>query len=537
MKALRFAVLVGLLLLQAAAGQGQPTAPRPWGEWTTWGDQGQGTYQNPVLPADYSDVDCIRVGEDYYAISSTFQFSPGMVVLHSRDLVNWTIQGHVISDLTQIGPELSWNRMNRTGKGVWAGAIRHHDGKFWVYFGTPDEGYFMSTAPTAAGPWTALHPVLKAAGWDDCCPFWDEDGQGYLVGTNFRDGYKIHLFRLTADGRDLVPESDRVIYQSKGSEASKLYKINGYYCHLFSEVKPEGRALMMERARHIYGPYEPARQLSHAEKANHEPNQGGLVQTPQGDWYFLTHHGSGGDWSGRILSLLPVTWQDGYPILGAVGPDGIGTMAWAGKKPLPNAPVVTPQTSDDFTAATLGPQWEWNYQPRPGKWSLTEKRGHLRLHAFPPLEPDNLLKAGNTLTQRSMRTRANEAVVRIDLRGMADGQQAGLCHFGSPKYASLGVVSRGSARILEFSTGQDTTPGPVLKGKSLWLKSTWGLDGKSQYSYSLNGKTYTPFGTPYQLVWGAYRGDRIGLYSYNNKAEAGYVDVDFFHYEHSGPSQ
>ncbi|HZL77257.1 MAG TPA: glycoside hydrolase 43 family protein, partial [Candidatus Limnocylindrales bacterium] len=228
MKRFSFYSIIALLLLGSSLQAA--TSPRQWGDWPDWGDQGDGTYNNPVIPADYSDIDCIRVGADYYAISSTFQFSPGVVILHSKDLVNWKILGHVVTNLNQMGPELNWDRMNRYDKGVWAGAIRYYDKKFWVYFGTPDEGYFMSTATNPAGPWTALHPVLPEAGWDDCCPFWDDDGQGYLVGSNFRDGYKIHLWKLTPDGRNLIKESDRVIHQSKGSEANKLYKINGLYC-------------------------------------------------------------------------------------------------------------------------------------------------------------------------------------------------------------------------------------------------------------------------------------------------------------------
>ena len=125
------------------------------------------------------------LGSDYYAISSTFQFSPGVVILHSKDLVNWSIRGHAANDITQIGPELNWDRMNRYGRGVWAGAIRYHDQRFWVYFGTPDEGYFMTTATNPSGSWEPLHPVLMESGWDDCCPFWDEDGQGYLIATHF----------------------------------------------------------------------------------------------------------------------------------------------------------------------------------------------------------------------------------------------------------------------------------------------------------------------------------------------------------------
>ena len=505
--------------------------PAIWGDWPAWGDAGDGTYHNPVLPSDYSDIDCIRVGADYYAISSTFQFSPGVVILHSRDLVNWTILGHVVSDLTQIGPAMNWDQMNRYGKGVWAGAIRFHDNKYWVYFGTPDEGYFMSTAATPGGPWAPLHQVFAGPGWDDCCPFWDVDGQGYLVGSSFRGGYQIHLWKLTPDGRDLVADSDHVIHQSKGSEANKLYKINGFYYHLFSEVQSEGRVVMMERAKTIFGPYNESKQLNHAEKQFKEPNQGGLVQTEKGDWYWFTHHGTG-DWAGRIDSLLPVTWVDGWPIIGTVGADGIGRMAWSGKKPVAGTPILTPQSSDDFAETTLPPQWEWNYQPRADQWSLTENPGSLRLHAFKPIQPNALLKAGNTLTQRVFETASNEVTLKLDLSGMSDGQKAGLCHF-SKNYSFLGVRQDGTALTLEYNNNGRVTAGPVVAGKTLWLKSTWGADGRSQYSYSEDGRTFTNFGEPYQLAWGNYRGDRIGIFCFNDKADAGYVDVDFLHYDYS----
>ena len=274
-------MLVAPLLMAGSLRAADP--PRQWGDWADWGDQGDGTYNNPVVPGDYSDLDCIRVGPEYYAVSSTFQFSPGVVILHSRDLVNWEIQSHAVADVTQISPELNWDRMNRYGKGIWAGAIRYHDGRFWIYFGTPDEGYFMTTAKDIVGQWEPLHAVLREAGWDDCCPFWDDDGQGYLTGSNFRDGYKIHLWKLTPDGRDLVKESDHVIHQSRGSEANKLYKINGIYYHLFSEVKSEGRVVMMERSTNIFGPYGESKQLNHADRQAKEPNQGGLVQTENGN--------------------------------------------------------------------------------------------------------------------------------------------------------------------------------------------------------------------------------------------------------------
>ena len=148
-----------------------------WGNWKNWGDQGDGTYINPIIPSDYSDIDCIRVGEDYYAISSTFQFSPGMTLLHSKDLVNWEIYGNIIDDLTQISEDLNWTRMDRYGRGVWAGTLRHYNGRFYLFFGTPDEGYFMTSASRAEGPWEPLTPLLPEPGWDDCTAMWDENGK------------------------------------------------------------------------------------------------------------------------------------------------------------------------------------------------------------------------------------------------------------------------------------------------------------------------------------------------------------------------
>lgn len=260
------------------------------------------------------------------------------------------------------------------------------------------------------------------------------------------------------------------------------------------------------------------------------------MQTQKGDWFFLTHHGSSGDWSGRNMSLLPVNWVDGWPILGNVGTDTIGTMVWAGKKPLKSKKVIVPQSRDGFSKSKLQQQWEWNYQPRADKWSLAERKGWLRLHAFKPIQQDNLLKAGNTLTQRSMRTKENEVIVKMDLSGMADGQKAGLTHFGSPNYSAIGVICEGATKKLEYNVKGDSAIGEVLVGNNIWLKSIWGLEGKSQHYYSVDGKNYIPLGEPYQLMWGTYRGSRLGIYSYNNKSDSGYVDIDYFRYEyaHSG---
>jgi beta-xylosidase len=320
-----------------------------------------------------------------------------------------------------------------------------------------------------------------------------------------------------------------LINEGSHREANKLYKINGTYYHFYSEHKPDlGRYVMMQRATNIAGSYTEKRQLSHAQREAHEPNQGGIVQTEQGDWYFFTHHGTG-DWEGRCASLLPVTWVDGWPVLGEVGSDGIGRMVWSGRKPVSSTPVVRPQTDDDFSSPKLGVQWEWNYQPRADKWSLTERPGFLRLYAFKPLERDNLKQAGNTLTQRSFRTSTNIVTLVLDLGGMADGQVAGLCHY-SKSFSTIGVRHHNGLITLESAQNKTITPGPVLQSQKIWLQSVWGFEGRSHYAYSTNGADFTPFGEAYQLGWGDYRGDRIGLFTYNNDAEAGYVDCDSFTY-------
>ncbi len=515
--------------------------PKPAAQKSAWGDQHDGTFVNPILPSDYSDLDAIRVGNDFYAISSTFQYSPGVVILHSKDLVNWQILGHAVDDLTQIAPEHNWDKMDRYGRGIWAGALRFHAGRYYIYFGTPDEGFFMTSSTNPAGPWEKLTHVMNAKGWDDCCPFWDDDGTGYFVCTNFDTDpangkkYNIHLFKMSPDNKSLLPGFDKIIHQSQGSEDNKLYKINGTYYHYFSENKSEGRVIMMSRAKSLDGPWE-TRQLNHVAKAiDKEPNQGGLIQLADNSWWFITHQGTG-DWEGRAMCLLPVTWIDNWPIIGTPGPDGIGNMVWSAQKPIPNLPALVPQSDDDFSAATLAPQWEWNYQPRAEKFSLTERPGFLRLHAFPPLKPGDLLKAGNTLTQRTFRTDHSQATLKLDLSGMADGQEAGLAHLAK-SWSTLGISQSGATRTrtLTFNNAGKITPGPILTSTTLYLQSTWNFDGLSQYSYSTNGKTFTPFGPAYQLTWSYYRGDRLAIYSYNNKSDAGYLDVDSFHYTFAPP--
>ena len=256
-----------------------------------------------------------------------------MTLLHSKDLVNWEIYGNIIDDLTQISEDLNWTRMDRYGRGVWAGTLRHYNGRFYLFFGTPDEGYFMTSASRAEGPWEPLTPLLPEPGWDDCTAMWDENGKAYFVGTHFADGYKTYLFKMSEDGKSIDRKSAKLINSGSGREASKLIKVNGWYYLIFSEHKPGvGRYVMAKRSRKLAGPYKEEKQLALPSCEAMEPNQGGIILGKDNNWYFLTHHGTG-DWSGRIVSLLPVTWVQDWPIPGEVLPQNIGTMKWDGKIP------------------------------------------------------------------------------------------------------------------------------------------------------------------------------------------------------------
>ncbi len=499
-----------------------------WGKWTTWGDQKDGTYLNPILPTDYSDIDCIKVGDTYYAMTSTFQLSPGVTLIRSTDLVNWEIITNIV-DLTQIGPALNWDIMDRYARGVWAGSLRHHNGRFYVFFGTPDEGFFTTSATSIEGPWEPLTCLLEGPGWDDCSAIWDDEGRAWFVGTRFADNYKTYLWPMATDGKSIEKDKAKLVNEGDWREANKLIKVGDWYYLVFSQhIDGVGRYVMARRTRDMSEGFSAAqeRQLNYADYDLHEPNQGGIIEGERGKWYFFTHHGRG-DWGGRLGTLLPVTWIDEWPVIGNVDENGIGHMQWKVEKP------NLPKSKSDFTASEqfkgkkIKPHFQWNYQPREDFYSLTERKGWLRLKAFRPVETGNIMKAGNTLAYRVIQF-AGSAEIKLDISAMANGQIAGICHF-SQDNSYLGVRMIDGKKYIEFKTA-DTNPiyGMEITKKQIWFKSEWDSNGVSRYSYSLDGKKYILFGADYQLKWGAYRGDRVGVFSFNDLSDSGYVDVDFF---------
>lgn len=569
------------MLLGICTGRAQKSfIPHTWGDWQTWGDQHDGHYLNPVIPADYSDIDCIEHDGYYYAISSTFQFEPGMVILRSTDMVNWHVYSHAVPDVSQIvddkgsGKAMTWQGMDRYAKGIWAGAIRWHKGRFYVYFGCPDEGMFMTTAKKIEGPWAPL-TKMKAeghdgvnfkGGWDDCCPLFEAPSpalfQGgsydvkkypyFFVATHYADGYKTYVFPLSADGKTVDWDHKVLINEGYGREASKLYKwmvdIDGQkvtkYYHMFSEDRDGGRYLVMQRADHPMGPYTERHRLHHTEREWNEPNQGGYLQDAEGKWFFLTHHGHG-DWGGREVSLLPVTWtkdtgnaaEDGWPIIGEPDKDNVGKMVWRNKMPVAKrsekikvkGEKLETKKKELLVSGFLAEDWEWNYHPRKGFYKRTEKA--LTLKAFKPLRENDLMKAGNTLTLRSYQTPSNWMTVRIDLSKMAEGQRTGICHF-SWAWSEFGVKMEGGRRILYHRSNEGGEE--ILKEgvpETIELVNLWGLDGRCRYGITFpNSHAVEFFEGRYYLQWGNYRGDRLGLYTYNNIKEAGEATFTHFFY-------
>jgi len=312
------------------------------------------------------------------------------------------------------------------------------------------------------------------------------------------------------------------------------------------------------RAKSLAGPWEKKTILEDSPgRYDRQPNQGGLVQAPGGDWWFITHQGRGehgaeyvharrgdadaalpramdltGTYDGRPSSLLPVRWVDGWPMPGTMDKNGAGNITWTASKPAGGFPIQVPQSSDEFGTSSLGPQWEWNYQPRADKWSLTARPGWLRLEAFAPLVKGDFFKAGNTLTQRIMGTEGGTAAVRLDASGMADGQIAGLVFFWRD-YAQIGVAQKDGRRNIVFSENGIITEGPELSAKNLaWVRSKIDSQGGCTFTYSLDGKKFTPIGTRFAFGWHNYRGTRLGLFTYNDLGERGRADFAGFHYDY-----
>ena len=489
-----------LTTVSMLAGTIACTAPKPNGH--ALGDTGDGHYLNPILAADYSDPDAIRVGDTYYMVASDFHYL-GMQVLESKDLVNWRLISQIYDRFDLPG----WDAMMHYAGGSWAPSIRYHDGKFWVYFCTPDEGLFMSTAEDPAGPWSPLHCVKAVPKWEDPCPFWDEDGTAYL-GHSVHGAGPIILHRMSADGKQLLDEGV-TIYEGPVAEGTKFHKIGEYYYLSIPEGGVETGWQTALRAKDIYGPYERKVVLETGSTDINGPHQGAIVDAPDGTWWFL--HFQYLNPLGRVVHLQPMRWEDGWPVIGEdYDGNGVGepVKGWEKPRAKRSRDIFVPASSDDFSASKLGLQWQFNHNPVDGAWGLED--GRLRLDAQPA---PFFLFARNTLTQKVMGF-SGSYTVRMDCSGLKDGQYAGLACMGQTSY-TLGVRQQDGAKELylqAFGAPTDVLP---FSGEEVWLRFSFDIkDNNFRFAYSEDGTSFKDFGEPFKMRFGFWKGVRAGLYTY-----------------------
>lgn len=562
----------GSLLLLAAipilAGA-SPALSSSDGRW--FPDQGDGTYANPVLAGDYSDPDVVRVGEDYYLTSSSFTDVPGLPLLHSRDLVNWTLIGHALKRL----PPDDHYRTPRRGGGVWAPAIRQHEGRFLIYYADPDRGIFVVAASDPRGPWSDPVLVDDTRGAIDPCPFWDEDGTGWLVHAFARSragkANLVVLKRLDAEGTRTIGAGTVVIDgEAMGpvdtslgprpwqtTEGPKLYKRDGWYYIFAPSGSVKGGWQGVFRSRSVAGPYEGRNVMDQGNTPINGPHQGAWVTTPSAEDWFL--HFQDRDSYGRIVHLQPMTWRDGWPVIGA-DPDGDGRGVPVARYRKPQGPFATPAAplADDEFDGTLSLAWQWGSNPA-SDWASVEQS---RLRLKSTSGAFDLYEAGAILSQK-LPALSFTATTLMRFQPLREGERAGLTIHGR-SYAWIGLERGAKGTRIAQRSKTDPTPGtaeavslgPQFAGDRIWLRLSvspievtvpppdftpyWPsmlreTHARTQFSYSLDGVTFVPLGAVFDGLSGRWVGAQIGLFAQAGSGTpaatattVGHADFDWF---------
>ena len=481
-----------------------------------WGDQGDGTFANPLIAADYSDPEVIRVGDKYYMTCSEFHFM-GVPILVSDDMVNWEL-------LTQVYTSIEgYDDVNRYGDGSWAPALRYHDGRFYLYFCTPNDGLFMTSAENPAGPWEPLYQVKKTGGWEDPCPLWDDNGNAWL-GRSQLGGGPIIIHRMSLDGKTLLDDG-REIYHGPTAEGTKLFIKDGYFYLSIPEGGVGTGWQTVGRAKDIYGPYETRRVLEQGSTKINGPHQGALVDTPDGEWWF--YHFQSTSPLGRITHLQPVTWVDGFPFIGEdYDGNGIGEPVKISKKPS-IATATAPHTittSDNFDNG-LGKHWQFNHNPEMSHIATAD--GAL---VITPMKSATLRASRNMLTQKMMGYEG-EVTVKIDASKMAQNARAGLLLLGNK---TIGFGIRNSFGSLVVYSEENGSSKVVAAGKpTMWLRFTYDANtAKVQPWYSTDGVEFKKAGDAFEIGEGDWKGARFGLYAFttdNENSDSKVVFDDFIY--------
>lgn len=514
-------------------------------------DQGNGTYKNPVINADYSDPDAIRVGDDFYMIASSFDAIPGLPILHSKDLVNWKIIGHAL----KRQPPFEHFEKTQHGNGVWAPSIRYRNGEFYIYYPDPDFGIYLTKAKTITGEWSAPKLVAAGKGLIDPCPLWDEDGKAYLAYAyaGSRAGIKsvLAVMPLTSDGSQAT-ETGKIVYDGHELdptiEGPKFYKRNGYY-YLFAPAGgvSTGWQLVL-RSKNVYGPYERKVVMDQGKSSVNGPHQGAWITTQTGEDWFL--HFQDKDAYGRVVHLQPMKWVNNWPVIGLdADGDGKGEPVSTYKKPNVGRvyPIETPDESDEFDTAKLGLQWQWQANPQP-TWLFTDAaNGVLKLYtAKTPDEAKNLWDVPNLLMQKFP---ADEFMATTKLlfkpNPKLESEKTGLVVMGR-SYAEISIKSKKDGLYLVYGTCQNADKGktenekeitklnPIAIGSvSVYFRVKVTAGAKCQFSYSEDGKHFSNVGDEFQATAGQWIGAKVGIFAIRDTQtnDSGIAEYNWFRIE------
>lgn len=497
-------------------------------------------YTNPILHADYSDPDAIRVGSDYYMVASSFNHVPGLPLLHSKDLVNWNLIGYAIN---KIVPYEHYNKVQHGG-GVWAPSIRYHNNEFYIYYPDPDFGIFLIKSKKINGPWS--EPVLVEAGKGliDPCPLWDDNGKCYLVHAyaGSRAGIKSVLIikELNKEGTKVIGEG-RMVYDGHIAdptiEGPKLYKRNGWY-YIFAPAGGVSTGWQtVLRSKNIYGPYERKVVMAQGNSLVNGPHQGAWVNTPSGEDWFL--HFQDKDAFGRVVHLQPLTWKNNWPVIG-INEDakGKGEPVLQYKRPFVGN-ISTQIKKEDLPTNQLPLVWQWQANPA-ATWAYIYE-DKLRLFAVPM--PDSARNYWNMPALLLQKFPAQEftATTQITLEAKAQGERAGLMIFGTD-YATVYIEKTADGLILKKSiclnadkgTAETTQVLKLLTTNTIHLKSSVSKEGICNFSFSDDGLNFKLIEGNFIAKPGKWVGAKIGLYCSRKifTNDAGYAVINFFKLEY-----
>lgn len=478
-----------------------------------------GEFRNPVIWTDLPDPDVIRVGDTYYFVSTSMHFFPGVTILQSKDLVNWEIACNVVDQFKEH-PAYDMQGGLRYAKGQWATSLRYFGGEFHVLFNTNTEGSFIYSSKTMAGPWRKTK--VEGHKLYDPGMFVDTDGRVYVVHGN-TDIFVTELNPETLQEKGPA----RQIYKSHraGMEGNRCYHIGDYY-YIYCTYGGEHAGETCLRSRSLYGPFE-EREVSFewGNLAENVIHQACLIDLPDGSYWAMPFQDRGG--LGRIPWLVPVSWINGWPIMGEPT-DGIMTL----RRPLPSVPVSGQNAlagDDEFNGKELALMWQFNHNADKSSYSLTERPGYLRLHTASVT--DSLWTARNTVCQRIIGP-YSQATAKIDFSHMAKGDRAGLCLLADP-YAALQIERTAKGFTLSMMENEVIKAAVRLKGKTVWLRADVdGIADRATLLYSIDGQTFQPLGTPFEMkfITTFFCGNRYGLFNYATTAsKGGYIDIDYIH--------